>query len=378
MGEPHVGTDLQLKVDDWVIVRSPEEILRTLDADARFEELPFMPQMLQHCGKKLRVRRRAHKLCDTAFGTGGRQLTNSVFLDDIRCDGAAYGGCEMRCTVVWKEAWLRPAGPDEPEIQYAPLERLETLVRAGTRRPNPTSSEPLYVCQATQLPVATKPLPWWKPRQYVEDYKSGNVPLSTIIARIAFLLYAELVATGVGLGSLFRGAYNLMQWMRGEQPYPVRPGHYAVGGPTPAVNLNLKEGETVRVKSLDQILTTVDELLVNRGMGFHPEMSPHCGKTFRVSQRVRKLINEKTGQLVELKNSCLVLDGADCHGRYSRPLNCPRACPPYWREIWLERVEQDTGTPAAAEKSARPAVAAANVQKQLEPVDHRIARAPRL
>jgi hypothetical protein len=146
------------------------------------------------------------------------------------------------------------------------------------------------------------------------------------------------VATGVGLGTAFRWIYNMIQSVRGGQPYPVRPGHLRIGGPTPAVNLGLQEGDLVRVKSTDEILKTVDELLVNRGMGFHPEMSPHCGKTFRVSQRVRKLVNEKTGQLMELKNSCLVLEGADCHGRYSRPLNCPRACPPYWREIWLERV----------------------------------------
>jgi hypothetical protein len=54
---------------------------------------------------------------------------------------------------------------------------------------------------------------------------------------------------------------------------------------------------------------------------------------------LRKIINEKTGQLRELKNSCLVLEGADCHGGCTRPLSCPRACPPYWREIWLERVD---------------------------------------
>jgi hypothetical protein len=340
-----------LKVGDWVAVRSPSEILATLDANGRFEELPFMPQMLQYCGRKFRVRKRAHKLCDTAFGTGGRRLTDAVFLDDLRCDGEVYGGCEMRCTVVWKEAWLRRADADEPESHHPPSERLEALVRAGTRRPSkPESNEPLYVCQATQLPSATTLLPWWSPGQYLQDYKSGNVALSDIVARLAFLLYAEVVATGVGLGSMFRWIYNRIQSVRGGQPYPVRPGHLPVGGPTPSVNLGLKEGEMVRVKSLDEILTTVDELLVNRGMGFHPEMSPHCGKTFRVTQRVRKLINEKTGQLVELKNSCLVLDGAECHGRYSRPLSCPRACPPYWREIWLERV--DGGVVPEAEKSA--------------------------
>ena len=346
MGDPPVSRKLDLKVDDWVVVRPPEEILVTLDANARFEELPFMPQMLQHCGKKFRVRKRAHKLCDTVFGTGGRQLTDAVFLNDTHCNGEAYGGCEMRCSIVWKEAWLRRADANESESPFSTLDRLETLVWAGTRRisPSQTSSDPLYVCQATQLPAATKPLPWWKPGQYVEDYRSGNVALSDIVARLAFLLYAELVAAGVGLGSAFRWIYNKIQSVRGGDPYPVRPGQLPVGGPTPSVNLSLKEGELVRVKSTDEILATVDELLVNRGMGFHPEMMPYCGKTFRVTQRVRKLINEKTGQLVELKNSCLVLEGADCHGRYTPPLNCPRACPPYWREIWLERVDTGAST----------------------------------
>jgi hypothetical protein len=79
-------------------------------------------------------------------------------------------------------------------------------------------------------------------------------------------------------------------------------------------------------------------------MGFHPEMVPYCGKTFRVKQRLHRIINEKTGRLITLKNSCLVLDGVSCYGRYAQPINCPRAMPPYWREIWLERVETETGT----------------------------------
>ena len=62
----------------------------------------------------------------------------------------------------------------------------------------------------------------------------------------------------------------------------MRPGHLPVGGPTPTVNVGLKEGDVVRVKGGDEILATVDELLVNRGMAFHPEMMPYCGKTFRI------------------------------------------------------------------------------------------------
>ncbi len=338
MGDLSVGRKLDLKVDDWVVVRPAEEILATLDQNARFEELPFMPQMLQHCGRKYRVRKRAHKLCDTVYGTGGRHLTDAVFLDDILCDGEAYGGCEMRCSIVWKEAWLRRAEPAEAEAPSAPSERLERVAWAATRRSSP-SAEPRYVCQATQMPAATTPLPWWKPGQYVEDYRSGNVPLADIVARVAFLIYAELVASGLGFGSALRWMYDKLQSVRGGVPYPVHPGRLPLGGPTPAAKLDLQVGELVRVKDGDAILATVDELLFNRGMAFHPEMMPHCGKTFRVTQRLRKLMNEKTGQLTELKNSCLVLDGADCLGRYRAPLNCPRACPPYWREIWLERVD---------------------------------------
>src|SRR3979411_2926775 len=100
---------LKLKTGEWVMVRSPQEIQATLDKNGRFEELPFMPQMLQHCGKKFRVRKRAHKLCDTIRGASGRAMIDAGFLDDMRCNGEAYGGCELRCAIIWKEAWLRRA-----------------------------------------------------------------------------------------------------------------------------------------------------------------------------------------------------------------------------------------------------------------------------
>src|SRR5262249_5089117 len=122
---------LDLKVGDWVMVRSADEIQATLDANARFEEVPFMPQMLQRCGRKFQVRKRAHKLCDTAFGTGGREMTDAVFLNDTRCDGDNYGGCELRCTIIWKEAWLRRADASEPDRPSVASDRLESMVLAG-------------------------------------------------------------------------------------------------------------------------------------------------------------------------------------------------------------------------------------------------------
>lgn len=341
MNRPTVKPKLDLKVGDWVVVRSAQEIRATLDANARFEELPFMPQMLQYCGRRFRVWRRAHKLCDTATGTGGRRLPDAVILEGLRCDGQAYGGCEMDCTILWKEAWLRRADERDTVNPSAPSDELKELVWAGTQPTTTpeTSGGSFYVCQATQVPAATTLLPVYELLQYVEDYRSGNEPLTKIIAQLFFAPYEKLANARSGLGPPLRWLYNTIQSARGGWTYPLRNGRLSCGGPTPTVNLGLQEGEWVRVKELDKILDTVDEFLVNRGMGFHPVMTRYCGKIFRVKKRIGKVINERTGELRHLKNSCLVLEGADCHGRYTRPINCPRAMPPFWREIWLERVD---------------------------------------
>jgi len=44
-----------LRAADWVEVRSKDKILRSLDEGGRLEELPFMPQMFEFCGKRFRA-----------------------------------------------------------------------------------------------------------------------------------------------------------------------------------------------------------------------------------------------------------------------------------------------------------------------------------
>jgi hypothetical protein len=51
---------------------------------------------------------------------------------------------------------------------------------------------------------------------------------------------------------------------------------------------------------------------------------------------VRKIIDEKTGKMMQLPNDCLILDGVECVGDYHQL--CPRSIFAYWREIWLNRV----------------------------------------
>src|SRR5215467_1676004 len=69
--------------------------------------MPFMPEMFAFCGKRFQVYKRAHKTCDTVFPIRGRWVDRAVHLE-TRCDGQAHGGCQARCLIFWKEAWLKP------------------------------------------------------------------------------------------------------------------------------------------------------------------------------------------------------------------------------------------------------------------------------
>jgi hypothetical protein len=46
---------LSLKAEEWVEVRSWEEIQVAMDEHGCLENLPFMPKMLQYCGQRFRV-----------------------------------------------------------------------------------------------------------------------------------------------------------------------------------------------------------------------------------------------------------------------------------------------------------------------------------
>ncbi len=130
-------TNRELRAGDVVRVRSEAEILATLDADGRLDGMPFMPEMLQQCGREVQVYRRADKTCDTIGPGPHRRLTGTVHLADLRCGGEAHGGCQAACLLFWKEAWLQrvEAAPDAlpaPEVASTSASALER--GAGTTR----------------------------------------------------------------------------------------------------------------------------------------------------------------------------------------------------------------------------------------------------
>lgn len=330
---------MSLRAGDWVEVRSKDEILATLDAQGRLDELPFMPEMFRYCGQRFEVMARAHKTCDTVNRTGGRRMEATVHLKELRCDGAAHDGCEAACLVFWKVAWLKASGDRAVATGSGCTEQQ---VQAATRVDG--AGPPRYSCQATLLPQFTTPLKWWDLRQYVEDFTAGNVGLRRLINGATYVLWFGLIKRVEPLSSTLAyrliQVYDAFQKLIGGPPYPRLRGSVPSGVQTPTRPLNLQPGELVRVRPYAEILTTLDRNNKNRGMYFDAEEVPHCGKVFRVRSPVRRIVDERTGQMLEFKEQSVILDGAWCEGRYSdRRMMCPRAIFPFWKETWLERVE---------------------------------------
>ena len=359
----------KLRVDDWVEVRSKEEILQTLDKNGRTDELPFMPQMFQYCGQQFKIFKRAHKTCDTVNQTGGRSLANGIHLD-LRCDGDIYGGCQAACLLFWKEVWLKPVGMKnkltKPVLECMHKLKNESEVNIGCTVEDVLSGtcakglqmgdEIVYICQATKLPDFTKLLPWWDFRQYYEDFRSGNASLKKICNGLVyagfFNLWRGISKKWWSLGVVVTKLYDIVQALSGGFPFPRKEGTIPAEQSTPTSSINLQPGELVRIKSYDEILSTLNVHNKNRGLYFDAEMMPYCGGIYRVRTRLNKFINENAGTLTTLKNPALILEDVYCKARYSDcRLFCPRSIYPWWREIWLERVPEPINQGAESAKN---------------------------
>jgi hypothetical protein len=329
------GRQQPLRRGDIVEVRPAAEIAATLDEDGVLDDMPFMPEMLQYVGRRFTVSRRVEKICDTIAATGSRRMHDTVYLENLRCDGSGHGGCQAGCRIYWKEAWLRRVddGAEAVDGSGNSTSELEQLALKGTRvvREVDGEQQEVWRCQATEALRATEPLKTSDVRQYFRELKVRNIGFLRFL-RVASRGFVMEVASRVGV----IGALPL----HGEGSEPASPEP-----------LNLQPGELVRVRSADEIAPTLDANGFNRRLSFDREMLPYCGGTYRVRDRVERIIDERTGRMLRIPGDCLILDGVVCTGHCSvGRWFCPREVYPYWREAWLRRVETAT-TDAPPQKS---------------------------
>lgn len=290
-----------------------------------------MPEMLEWCGKSFRVERRAEKTCvDVAPPVHPNRrfaANDAVFLEELRCDGSAHDGCKRGCKIFWKEEWLRPDDSADTSARASSrtgddelLARLKTKLDANR-----------YFCQSTQLFEATEAFPGnkklWRLRIMVSEIRNGDRSVPEMLRLVAMWFWQRV---------LVRAALRAVQgdeWLRGPHER------------APVVSLNLEPGESVRIKSRSEIEATLDRERTNRGLGVCYEMTRCFGGQAEVRHRVDRMINERTGQMLEISNTVALrnirkkrttMPDSQCLCR-NETGDCPRGELMYWREIWLER-----------------------------------------
>lgn len=334
---------VRCKAGDLVEVRPAAEILATLDESGCIDGMPFMPEMLAFCGRRFRVFASAHKACDSIYFKLGRIIEDAVFLEDLRCDGAGHDGCQAKCLLFFKLHWLKPVAPlRDWKLRARPAPppgRDEAWLRATVSTVN-AAGETIYRCQTTEHLRATRPFRPFDPGVFLADLRSRNISVGQL-ARGLLLLVTWHVHRNMPFGwSLWSGLYTRLHRFFYGTESPHIYGTIPKGAPTPDVRIDLKEGEYARVRPLAEIQPTLNVANRNRGLSFNPEMSPYCGGTYRVERRVTRIIDEKTGRMLDLKNPCIMLEGVYCKARYHpEALLCPKRIPQYFREAWLERVD---------------------------------------
>jgi len=321
-------TSLRLRAGDLVAVRELPEILKTLDANGTLDELPFMLEMLEYCGKRFRVLNRVvQSTIDGAFLASHteswvREFRNNdvVILQGARCSGAEHNGCQRGCAIFWKEAWLEKV--DDADLDYV-LKQDSLSAASGELRGilKTTTAPGRYFCQSSEFLKTTQHLSGMQRiKKCFSAVAAGNISAWGMVKRIIVWMWWKTYTTLIG------------NHVRGTQEK------------TPTESLGLQPGDVVEVKSLQEIVATLNKTGHNRGLHFSADQRPFCGGRFRVRSRADNFIAEGTGEMKYFRNT-VILEDVFCDSACFAFGGCYRADLLYWREIWLRRVDAELDLP---------------------------------
>lgn len=298
---------------DVVRIRPLPEVLATLDAQGALGGMPFQPEMTKFCGGEARVFRCLDKIYDYGRTKHMRRLDGCVLLSNLRCDGSAHEGCEAACYLIWRTEWLQhaPAGHAEaPSNPAFDASRASAAVAAGTRRGE------VHRCQFTELHACSEEYGDWSLGRDLVPWLCGNYSARSWLIAVLTRLF------------------NRVQRWRGGIGFPALP---PLGEHLTKDSTGLRVGERVEVMPLEEIARTLNSQGKNKGLWFDVEMVKHCGREYRVSARVQKIIDDATGQMRLMKTPCIMLETVDSTGE-GLHFNAQHD-PIFWRESWLRRKE---------------------------------------
>jgi hypothetical protein len=96
----------KLNANDWVRVRSWEEIQPMLDPFKETRGCAFLEDMRKYCGTKQRVLKSMERFLDER-DYKVKKVSGVILLDNVICNGTpTFGKCDRCCFLFWREEWL--------------------------------------------------------------------------------------------------------------------------------------------------------------------------------------------------------------------------------------------------------------------------------
>ena len=132
---------------------------------------------------------------------------------------------------------------------------------------------------------------------------------------------------------------HVKHWLKNIYYFFVR-----LGGPTSAEKTaktfkpesSFTKGDIVRVRSREEIQSTLDPFNMLKGCTFFHEMFDYCGTDQKVFKVMRNFMDERDYKYKKTRG-IILLENNFCSGR-SAFGECDRCCFLFWREEWLEKL----------------------------------------
>ena len=100
---------------------------------------------------------------------------------------------------------------------------------------------------------------------------------------------------------------------------------------------NFWKGDIVRIRSHEEIRTTLNRWNQLKGCAFMPEMIHYCETRQKIHKKVEQFLDERD-YLIKKCNGIYILENVFCEGTDDFG-SCDRSCFFFWREEWLEKAE---------------------------------------
>jgi len=138
--------------------------------------------------------------------------------------------------------------------------------------------------------------------------------------------------------------YHVKKWLKKSRAFwSRRNSQHGRAEAHAAPGAHLKSGDWVRVRSGDEIRSTLNGWRELKGCAFLDDMWQYCGSVQRVLQPLERFLDERDYK-VKRCSGVVLLENVICRGTpvFGR---CDRGCFLFWREEWLEKLESAQAAP---------------------------------